>query len=349
MNSLRRPSSARGYFLAFVATAFWSTTAVIIGHLTTRFRLPPLVLAFWRDFIVAGTVFGAIALVARPLLHLERRHVPFFVLYGFILGVFNAMWTVSVVLNGAAVATVLNHTAPAFTALVGWRRWGERLDAPKVVAIALSISGVALTSGAYDRAAWQVNPAGIVVGLATGGAFAAYSLLGKSSSRRGVDPWTATLYSFAIGATFLLLLQRPDTLLWLSRPLAAGPGGGREAALGWGLLVLLAVVPTLGGYGLYTVSLTHLPASTASLIVTLEPVMTAALAFVFLGERLTAPQTLGGGLILTGVVLLRLSDRVANGARTPPLSGFHGSRSRSPSSGTGRRAAPGEAPPPGRT
>jgi drug/metabolite transporter (DMT)-like permease len=115
------------------------------------------------------------------------------------------------------------------------------------------------------------------------------------------------------------------------------------------LLVLLAVVPTVGGYGLYTVSLTHLPASTASLIVTLEPVMTAALAFVFLGERLTVLQTLGGGLILTGVVLLRLSDRVANGAGTPPLNGLRGSRSRSPGSGTGRRAAPGEVPPPSRT
>jgi drug/metabolite transporter (DMT)-like permease len=37
--------------------------------------------------------------------------------------------------------------------------------------------------------------------------------------------------------------------------------------------------------------------------------MTAGLAFVLLGERLTGPQLLGGGLVLAGVVLLRLGDR----------------------------------------
>ena len=78
------------------------------------------------------------------------------------------------------------------------------------------------------------------------------------------------------------------------------------------MLALLAVGPTLGGYGLYTVSLTHLPAATANLIATLEPAMTAGLAFLFLGERLTLPQFLGGSLVLTGVLLLRLSERAGD-------------------------------------
>ena len=83
---------------------------------------------------------------------------------------------------------------------------------------------------------------------------------------------------------------------------------------------MLAVGPTIGGYGLYTVSLTMLPAATANLIVTLEPAMTAVLAFLFLGERLAPLQLVGGGLILAGVVLLRASERTANAARalSPP-------------------------------
>jgi drug/metabolite transporter (DMT)-like permease len=311
MRPLRRSSSARGYLIVFVATAIWSLAAIFIRYLTTRFHMPPLVLAFWRDLLVASVLFVVLAVVARPLLRLERRHVPFFVLYGFVLAVFNGLWTVSVDLNGAAVGTALIYSSPAFTALVGWRRWDERLGALKIAAIALSIVGVAFTSGAYDPAAWQVNPVGIVVGVATGLGFAAYSLMGKLSSRRQIPPWTATLYSFAVGATFLLLLQRPATILWLSRPLAAGPGGWAEAARGWGTLLVLAIGPTLCGYGLYTVGLTTLPASTANLIVTLEPAMTAASAVLLLGERLTAPQLLGGGLILVGVVLLRLSEQTS--------------------------------------
>jgi len=76
-------------------------------------------------------------------------------------------------------------------------------------------------------------------------------------------------------------------------------------------LVLLALGPTLGGYGLYMISLSHLPAATANLIVTLEPAITAALAFFLLGERLVPVQLLGAGLILGGVVLVYLSVRAA--------------------------------------
>lgn len=312
MHTSTTSSFTRGYLITFIATAIWSTAAVFISYLNTRFHLPPLVLAFWRDFLVAGMLFLALALTARPLLRLGRRHVRFFLLYGLVLAVFNSLWTISVALNGAAVGTALIYSSPAFTALAGWRWGGERLGALKVSAVVLSIVGVAFTSGAYDLAAWQVNPVGIAVGLATGLAFAIYSLMGKRASRRGINPWTTTLYSFAFGSAFLLFLQRPATFFWLSQPLATGLGGWREAALGWGTMVLLAIGPTLGGYGLYSVGLTHLPASTANLIVTLEPAMTAGLAFLFLGDRLTLLQLAGGSLILIGVLLLRLSDLCPN-------------------------------------
>jgi drug/metabolite transporter (DMT)-like permease len=299
----------RGYAIALIDTAIWSSSGVFISYLTTRFAIPPLALAFWRDFLVTCALAGALALFARHLIHLERQHLPFFVLYGFLLAIFNGLWTISVALNGAAVATMLIYISPAFTALIGWRWGSERLSPLKVAAIASSIIGCVFASGAHDPTAWQVNPMGIVIGLGTGLSFTFYSLLGKASSGKGVKPWTSTLYTFAFGSAFLLLAQRPQTLLWLSRPLAQGPAGSREALLGWGMILLLAVGPTLGGYGLYTVTLTYLPATTANLVVTLEPAMTAGLAYLFLGQRLSIPQLLGGAVVLIGVFLLRLSDR----------------------------------------
>ena len=307
----RQAPPLRGYVIAFVSTAIWSASAVFISYLTTHFRMPPMPLAFWRDFFVTCTLALALTVVARPLLQLERAHVPFFVLYGFVLAIFNSLWTVSVALNGAALATLLIYFSPAFTAFIGWRWLGERLTSAKLVAIGLSLVGCVLASGAHDPSAWRVNAIGILAGLGTGMAFAFYSLLGKVSSRKGISPWTATLYAFAIGSAFLLLLQRPATFFWLSRPLAAGPGGLREAIHGWGTMLLLAIGPTLGGYGLYTVSLVYLPTATANLIVTLEPAMTAALAYLFLGEWLTATQLLGGAIVLGAVFLLRYSEREA--------------------------------------
>jgi DME family drug/metabolite transporter len=297
----------KGYLIALVATTFWSTTGVFIRYLTETYRLPPLVLAFWRDLFVCLALTAAFALVAPSRLRVDRRHLRFLFMYGFVLSIFNSLWTVSVALNGAAVATVLGYGSPALTAIAGWRLFGERLDAIKIIAIVLGIAGCVFVSGAYTPGAWQVNPWGITTGLLTAVAYAGYSLLGKVAAHRHIYPWTSLLYTFAFGAMFLLAynvvpgwlpgVPKPPTLMWLG-----------SSWVGWGVLVALAVGPTIGGYGLYAVSLTYLPASVANLIATLEPSMTAVLAYLFLHETFTTPQLIGSGLIIVGVMVLRIGE-----------------------------------------
>lgn len=307
--SASRSSSrlAQGYLICLIATTLWSTTGVLIRYLTENYQLPSLVLAFWRDLFVALVLTTVIGLVSPSRLKAERKNVKFFVLYGFILCVFNSLWTVSVAFNGAAVATVLAYGSAAFTALLGWKFLHERLSPVKILAVILSLAGCALVSGALDPAAWQINPWGIVIGLVSGLLFACYSLMGKASSNRNIYPWTAMVYSFATAAGFLLILNLVSGVITDAQPLANLFWLGRSAA-GWGVLALLAAGPTVGGFGLYTVSLGYLPASVANLIATLEPAMTAVLAYLFLGEQLTGLQLAGSGLILSGVVVLRFLE-----------------------------------------
>jgi drug/metabolite transporter (DMT)-like permease len=78
---------------------------------------------------------------------------------------------------------------------------------------------------------------------------------------------------------------------------------------GWGILFFLGVAPTLGGFGLYTLSLRYLSPTTSNLIATLEPAFTAVWAYFLLNEILTGAQLIGGLLVLTGVVLLRFSKQ----------------------------------------
>jgi drug/metabolite transporter (DMT)-like permease len=283
----------QGYLICILGTFIWSFTAVFIRYLTENYDLPPLVLAFWRDFFVClalGTVF---LVFARRHLRIERRHLGFLIFYGFILSIFNSLWTFSVAFNGAAVSTVLAYSSAAFTAVLGWRLFGERLGLVKIMAVCPS--------------AWQLNPLGIITGLLSGIAFAAYSLMGKTAAQRQIYPWTALFYTFGFGAIFLL------TYNLLPGIFSSGAQGGNlfwlgDAWFGWLVLVALAVGPTIGGYGLYTVSLGYLPASVANLIATMEPAMTAGLAYLLLGERLSMPQLVGSAMIISGVVLLRLGE-----------------------------------------
>lgn len=305
----------QGYLIALAGTAFWSFTAIFIRYLTETYRLPPLVLAFWRDVVVSIALAIAFMVIAPPLLRVDRRHLWFLFVYGFVLSVFNSLWTVSVALNGATVATVLAYSSPAFTAVLAWWLLHERFDRIKAVAVLFSIAACTLISGAYSPSAWQVNPLGIATGLLAGVTFAAYSLMGKVSSRRDINPWTATLYTFAGASMFVLAyIAVPGWLPGAPRPPSLIGLG--SSLVGWSTLIVLAIGPTLGGFGLYTVSLTYLPASVANLICTLEPAMTAVLAYLFLSERLTTPQLIGSALIIAGVVMLRIGE---GRALTPSL------------------------------
>jgi drug/metabolite transporter (DMT)-like permease len=318
-STIHKAQLTRGYTVAFISAVILSTTAIFIRFLTQDYHLPALVLAIWREIIVTLTMLVILGLFKPALLRVDRRHLRFLILYGLALAIFNSLWTLSVSLNGAAVSTVLAYCSPAFTALLGWWLLKERLDWSKLLAVGLCLGGCVLISGALDLAAWGVNLLGIVTGILSGLLYAVYSLMGRSASQRGLNPWTTLLYTFGFAAVFLLAfnllgqgslpgaIKRPADFLWLG-----------TSASGWGLLLLLAVGPTLAGYGMYNVSLTLLPSSVANLIVSLEPAFTAVTAYFLLGERLSWVQVGGSLMILSGVVFLRIYEGWLAGRQVQP-------------------------------
>lgn len=286
-----------------------STTAIFIRYLTQTYQIPALVLAFWRDLFVALALLAILALFRPSLLRVARKDLRYLSIYGLVLAIFNSLWTLSVALNGAAISTVLAYCSAGFTALLGWWFLKERLDWAKIVAVALSLGGCVLVSDALNLAAWSANFIGILTGILSGLLYAIYSLMGRSASQRKLNPWTTLLYTFGFAAAFLFVfnllpidslpgkaIQVAD-LLWLGDSLA-----------GWGILLFLAAGPTLAGFGLYNVSLGYLPSSVANLIVSLEPAITAVMAYIFFGELLNRVQVGGSLMILTAVVFLRFYE-----------------------------------------
>ncbi len=299
----------RGYTIALTSAAVLSTTAVFIRYLTQTYELPALILASWRDFIAFFVLLSFLVFSRKSLLRLSGRDLLYLLAFGLVMALFNSFWTLSVAFNGAAVATVLAYSSAAFTVLLG--RWflKEQLNWAKMTAVTLSLAGCALVSGALDPGAWSVNLTGILTGVLSGLWYASYSLMGRTASRRGLNPWTTLVYTFLFAGIFLLgfnligsgflpgTATKPADFFWLG-----------NSWLGWGVLVLLAAGPTLAGFGLYNVALTHLPSGVVNLIATTEPVFTAVIAFFLLGERLTWVQVGGSILVLGGVALLRIYE-----------------------------------------
>ena len=300
-------NSSRGYLIGVGATVLLSFTGILISYLNTTYNLPSLVLALWRDCFVVFGLIAAFALFSRARFRLEGSHWKFFILYGLTLSLFNSMWTFSVQFNGAAVATVLAFSSPAMTAILSHFILKEEINGTKLISIVLSLLGTALVSGAVDPSAWKVNSAGILFGLLTGLFFACYSLMGKTAANKSIDPWTTMLYGFSNAIVFLFLFNLlMNTLggqgvfsnfLWLGTSFS-----------GWAILFFLGVGPTIGGFGLYLVSLNYLPATVANLIGALEPAFTAIWAYFLLHEQLTFIQIVGSLFVFASVILLRLGE-----------------------------------------
>lgn len=302
-------TSSRGFVIALIATVIWSTTGPLISYLVTTYGLPSLVLAFWRDMFVAFGMLVGLLIFSRSRLVLERRHWGFMVWYGVSLAIFNSMWTFSVQYNGAAVATVLAFSSPAMTAILSYFIFKERFNGIKIISIALSFIGTILVAGAADPAAWKLNPLGIIFGLLTGLMFAIYNLQGKAAADRHLDSWTALLYSFASATFFLFFFNLGSDLFITQDPALSNLMWLGNSIPGWGLLFFLGVAPTLGGFGLYTLSIRYLSPTISNLVATLEPVFTAVWAYLFLSEIMTGVQFVGSLLLLLGVILLRAADR----------------------------------------
>jgi drug/metabolite transporter (DMT)-like permease len=293
-------SQAKGGAIALIATSVWATTAIFIRYLLTHYTLAPLTLAFWRDFILALTLLAVFRLWKPEILRIRKSDLPFLVAYGALsLALFNATWTSSVKLNGAAVSTVLAYCSPAFTVLLAWPLFKEPVTWRKALAAVLSLAGCVGVAEAYSPEVWRLNPLGFVIGLVSGLCFAIYSLAGRYSAKRFASPWTVMTYGFLFASISLLFTQTPKTIL------SMGPAWD-----GWLILAILAIGPTLVGYGLYTVSLRYLSASVATIIASLEPALTAVLAVFVLSESIDWPQWLGGAVIL-GAVMLAQSEAPA--------------------------------------
>ncbi len=304
-----RKDSTKGYVVAVTSAIILSSTAIFIGYLTRTYAIPALIIAFWRALFVTLTLVAALGLVQPSLLCIQARHLGYLGCYGFVLAVFNALWTLSVVLNGAAVSTVLVYSSAGFTVLLG--RWllDESLGWAKCIAVILSMAGCGLVSDALTAAVWQTNLMGILTGVLSGLGYAFYTLMGRAASQRGLKPWTTLLYTFGFATLFLLgfnlcsfgilpgAAMQPADLFWLG-----------NAVAGWGILILLAAGPTVAGFGLYNVSLVYLPSGVVNLIATLEPAFTAIIAYLLLGERLTGMQLAGSLLIMFGVISLSVGE-----------------------------------------
>jgi drug/metabolite transporter (DMT)-like permease len=245
--------------------------------------------AFWRATL-AWLLFATHA-VKQGQVKIFVRDLPAVLLFGVLcVSVFYGSYQLAIQSLGAALASVLLYTAPAWVAVMARLFLGEALSPMKIFCVVLTIAGVAGvsldSSLSTQHAATHISFQGVAMGLTAGLTYALYYIFGKSFLTRYSTP-TLFLYALPVGAALMI-------------PLVDFHHKTPQAWIG---LFFLAVLSTYGAYSLYYAGLKSLEATRAAVTATIEPVVAAVLAYFWWDETFTPLGYMGSALILAAVLL----------------------------------------------
>jgi DME family drug/metabolite transporter len=268
-----------------LAAASWALIGPV-SRIVLEHGLAPVEVAFWRA-LIGGALFMGHAASRRQRLP-RGRGLWGVVLFGLVgVAVFYLSYQLAVLYGGAALASVLLYTAPAWVTAGSRVFLGQPVRPVQVALVGLTLLGVALLG--WPQEGYRLAPAGVFWGLVSGLAYALYYIYGKLQFAR-----------YAPTALLALALPVGALALWPWVPFAPKSG------VDWLALVVLAFVSTYLAYGFYGRGLERLPAPQAALVATLEPVLASLLAFAWWGERFSALGYLGAALIVLAVALVAL-------------------------------------------
>jgi drug/metabolite transporter (DMT)-like permease len=219
----------------------------------------------------------------------------------------------------AGTFVVLFYTYPAMVAVLS-ALLGERLPPAGWGALLLTTIGIILTVPDFGQGIGSDSFVGVVLALISAFIVAVYFILSgrllKGHTALGAaSAWTTT------GALLTLLvlipfraLQMPGSFsdhlgeIIFSMPLlAANHPNGTEL---WLKLLAIATVSTVLGSFFLTIGIQKVGAARASIVGTVEPILTLIFTRVFLGEEMLPVQLIGGSLIVASLILIQIGSRI---------------------------------------
>lgn len=230
-----------------------------------------------------------------------------------IAGVFFAadlvLWHHAIEQVGAGLATVLGNTQVVIVALAAWVLLGERPGTRVAISVPVVLLGVVLISGVIGEGAFGRDPVlGVLLGLATGAAYAGFLLVQRRANadhRRPAGPLLDATLSAAIVTLAIGLLPGGEIDLVPSLP-----------SHGW--LLLLGLLVQVMGWLIISISLPRLPAAVTSVVLTIQPVGSVLLGIWILAEAPSSLQLAGVALIVVGLLITTLRVRPHRWRRAQP-------------------------------
>lgn len=307
------PAKHQTLWFGYTLYLLGALTFAMNGTVSKAILLSGLDSARLSQLRVTGAFLFLLAFVAiwRPKrLRIHRDEWVPLIAYG-IIGVAMTQYLFFVALQylPVGVALLIEFIAPVLVAL--WFRFVLKEPTRGLVWLALFIALVGLALVAEVWRGFSFDAIGLIAALGAAVALSVHYLVTDRQMRQPEprDAVSLTMWGFAFASLFWLIVQPWWSFPWWQFAASSDPSlgpiiGDRPLWLLSGWMILLGtVVP----FALVVASMRHLRASQASVVGLTEPLLAIVIAWIVLGEALSAGQLLGGVFILVGVVLAERS------------------------------------------
>jgi drug/metabolite transporter (DMT)-like permease len=287
------PLSARpGEVIAFLALCLGAVAMGVSPVFVRIADVGPFASAFWR----VALAVPVLAIWAMTEGGVGALAVAFRSKAIWLAGLFFAIdlffWHLSILHTSIANATFLSSMAPIWVLLFSGIFIGEKVGRREAVGMIVCIlGGAVLLGGSYSLDSTKLI--GDLYGVGTSFGFGTY-FLAVRAARRDHKTGTVTFGATTVTALCLFLVAISFEPKMLPASLA-----------GAATLAALAYVSHIGGQGLLAFALGYLSAAFGSLVIFLEVIAAALLAFLVFGEAIGPSQAIGGLLILGGIYIAR--------------------------------------------
>jgi drug/metabolite transporter (DMT)-like permease len=271
-----------------VATLF--SLNYIISKLGMR-AFNPVAFAYLRVLGAAIILNALFAREAGPVSRADRRTL---VLFGLLAVVLNqTLFLAGLSMTDAHVAAILITTVPVFTLAIAIIAGRERATRLKIGGIVLAGAGALLVVGGEGALGSTRSLIGAALITTQCVAYSLYLVLSKPvMSRMSARLVTSRMFGYAA------LMMIPIAAIPLARESwSTLPRGA------WISLILVILGPTVAAYLINAWTLRYADSSLVAAYVYVQPVLTAILAAVVLGETIKPIAVVAGAMIFGGVAM----------------------------------------------
>jgi drug/metabolite transporter (DMT)-like permease len=283
----------RRHWASYLALGIGILSLSISPILVRLAKAPGAVSMFYRVGI-------AVVLLALPFFQrvknkapLPRRGIGLALLGGLCFSGDLVFWATGVMLSGATNPTLMASTAPVWVSLGAMVFFREKLPAKFWGGLALAMVGVIIVLEVDHLQAVELS-LGTFYGLIAAVFYGSYFLV-TQRGRQMLDSltyfWIAALSNTTALLIFCLVLRQPLTGYTLNTYL---------------IFLTMGILAQVGGFLSITFAQGYLSASIVSTTWLVQPMITALLAALLLGESFLGLQVLGGIVLLGGVVIVNL-------------------------------------------